>query len=139
VKTESLIILNVTFQSRAGKDGKISAVDTAALNEIYRQAEARDPERLLVYSEGQNVSSDVAGINASIVIEGQFNHTRTALIPVDLSQIPGLCGEGKAAMPVRRLEIPVVHAKIFGWYDNEYGSYTNRMGDLTVHAHKMLK
>lgn len=137
-KTESLIILNVTFQSKVGKDGKVSAIDTAAINDIYRQAEARDPERLLLYSEEQNVSSDVLGINASIVIEGQFNHTRTALIPIDLSQIPGLCGEGKA-IPLRTLEIPVVHAKIFGWYDNEYGSYTNRLGDLTVYAHKMMK
>jgi glyceraldehyde 3-phosphate dehydrogenase len=29
-------------------------------------------------------------------------------------------------------------AKIFGWYDNEYGSYTNRLGDLTVYIHKSL-
>jgi glyceraldehyde 3-phosphate dehydrogenase (phosphorylating) len=136
-KTESLIILNVTFQSKMGEDGKIRAIDTAGLNDIYRQAEAKDPERLLVYSEEQNVSADVAGINASIVIEGQFNHTRTAFIEVDLSQVPGLCGEGP--IPLRTLEIPVVHAKIFGWYDNEYGSYTNRMGDLTVYAHKMMK
>ena len=25
----------------------------------------------------------------------------------------------------------MTHAKIFGWYDNEYGSYTNLLGDLT--------
>jgi glyceraldehyde 3-phosphate dehydrogenase len=138
-KTESLIILNVTLQSKMGEDGKISAIDTEAINDIYRQTEARDPERLLVYSEEQNVSSDVAGINASIVIEGQFNHTRTALIEVDLSQIPGVCGELRESLPRKTLEIPVVHAKIFGWYDNEYGSYTNRMGDLTVYAHKLMK
>jgi glyceraldehyde 3-phosphate dehydrogenase len=138
-KTESLIILNTTFQSRIGEDGKVCAIDTQAINDIYRQAEARDPERLLVYSEEQNVSSDVAGINASIVIEGQFNHTRTAFILVDLSQIPGICGEARNSLALKTLEIPVVHAKIFGWYDNEYGSYTNRMGDLTVYAHKAMK
>jgi glyceraldehyde 3-phosphate dehydrogenase len=138
-KTESLIILNVTFQSKMDEDRGISAFDTGALNEIYRQAEARDPERLLVYSDEQHVSSDVAGINASIVIEGQFNHTRTAIIEVDLSHIPGLSIEMRDALPLQILEIPVVHAKIFGWYDNEYGSYTNRMGDLTVYAHKMMK
>jgi glyceraldehyde 3-phosphate dehydrogenase len=32
----------------------------------------------------------------------------------------------------------VTHAKIFGWYDNEYGSYTNMLGDLTVHVHRAL-
>jgi glyceraldehyde 3-phosphate dehydrogenase len=138
-KTESLIILNVTFQSQMGEDGKIRAIDTEAINDIYRQAAARGPERLLVYSEEQNVSSDVAGINASIVIEGQFNHTRTAFIDVDLSQIPGLSAGMRDSFPLKTLEIPVVHAKIFGWYDNEYGSYTNRMGDLTVFAHKMMK
>jgi glyceraldehyde 3-phosphate dehydrogenase len=42
-------------------------------------------------------------------------------------------------LQTKLLKIPVVHAKIFGWYDNEYGSYTNRMGDLTVYAHKMMK
>jgi len=138
-KTESLIILNVTFQSKMGKDGKVSPIDTDALNDIYRQAEAGDPGRLLVYSEEQNVSSDVAGINASIVIEGQFNHTRTAHIQVDLSQVPGLCGDRQASLALKTLEIPVVHAKIFGWYDNEYGSYANRMGDLTLYTHKMMK
>ena len=30
--------------------------------------------------------------------------------------------------------MPVTHAKIFGWYDNEYGSYTNMLGDLAVHV-----
>jgi glyceraldehyde 3-phosphate dehydrogenase len=34
--------------------------------------------------------------------------------------------------------VPVTHAKIFGWYDNEYGSYTNLLGDLTVHVARML-
>lgn len=138
-KTESLIILNVTFQSKINGNRGISAIDTETINDIYRQAEGRDPERLLVYSEEQHVSSDVAGIQASVVIEGQFNHTRTAIIEVDLSQIPGLSSERRDALPLQTLEIPVVHAKIFGWYDNEYGSYTNRMGDLTVYAHKMMK
>ncbi len=138
-KTESLIILNVTFQSRIGKDGEISHIDTATINDIYKQAETKGPERLLVYSEEQNVSADVVGIDASIGIEGQFNHTRTAFIDVDLAHIPGLSREVLDSFPLKTLKIPVVHAKIFGWYDNEYGSYTNRMGDLAVYVHKMMK
>jgi len=30
------------------------------------------------------------------------------------------------------LEVPVTQAVIYGWYDNELGSYTNMLGDLTV-------
>jgi len=122
-----------------GEDGEISHIDTATINDIYKQAETKDPERLLVYSEEQNVSADVAGIDASIVIEGQFNHTRTAFIDVNLAHIPGLSPEVMDSFPLKTLKIPVVHAKIFGWYDNEYGSYTNRMGDLAVYVHKMMK
>lgn len=136
MKTESLIILNLTFQN-AG-DAGVPAVDSLSINEIYRQAAERDPDRRLVYSTEQNVSADVAGIDASVVIEGQFNHTRTAFVDIDLTQVSGLPAETRAAFPVTRLEIPVVHAKIFGWYDNEYGSYTNRMADLAVHIHRML-
>jgi glyceraldehyde 3-phosphate dehydrogenase len=61
-KTESLIILNVTFQSKMGENRKICAIDTAGLNDIYRQAEAKGPERLLVYSEERNVSADDADL-----------------------------------------------------------------------------
>ncbi len=138
-KTESLIILNITLQNRMGESGKINLIDTKTINEIYQEACEKDPERLLIYSEEQNVSSDVSGINASVVIEGQFNHTRIAFLSVDLSHIPGLSPEILPSFPLKKMEIPVVHLKIFGWYDNEYGSYTNRMGDLTVYAHKALK
>jgi len=91
---------------------------------------------LLIFSEEQNVSSDLIGVDAAIVIEGQFNHTRTAFIDVELKHIPGLPEELLKKMNTMR--VPVVHAKVFGWYDNEYGSYTNRMGDLTVYVHKNL-
>ncbi|MCI5130544.1 MAG: glyceraldehyde-3-phosphate dehydrogenase, partial [Candidatus Electrothrix sp. EH2] len=30
------------------------------------------------------------------------------------------------------LDVPVTQAVIYGWYDNELGSYTNMLGDLTV-------
>lgn len=136
--TESLIVLNATFQSCAGPGGKTVALTTAMLNDIYRKAAENDKEHLVLYSEEQNVSTDLIGVDAAVVIEGQFNHTRTAFIDVDLSHVPDLPGglQGKASPSI--LRIPVVHAKIFGWYDNEYGSYTNRLGDLTVYIHKSL-
>ena len=77
-------------------------------------------------------------MDAAIVIEGQFNHTRTAFIDVDLSQVPDLPDAFLRTSSQSTLRIPVVHAKIFGWYDNEYGSYTNRLGDLTAYVHKSL-
>jgi glyceraldehyde 3-phosphate dehydrogenase len=136
--TESLIILNVTFQAKPGKEGTGASITTKMLNDIYRTADANDPERLLVYSDEQNVSCDLIGVNAAVVVEGQFNHTRTAFLTVDLSKIPGIPAQAIQALPPEGLKVPVVHAKIFGWYDNEYGSYTNRMGDLTVYIHRML-
>jgi glyceraldehyde 3-phosphate dehydrogenase len=134
--TESLIVLNVTFQAVSG--GGTTPINTAVINGLYKRKAEKDPETLLRYSEAQNVSTDLMGVNAAVVIEGQFNHTRTAFIDVDLSQIPGLPEAVLASIPERRMQVPVVHGKIFGWYDNEYGSYTNRMGDLTVYAHKQL-
>jgi glyceraldehyde 3-phosphate dehydrogenase len=108
------------------------------LNDIYKEASGNDPEHLVVYSEEQNVSTDLIGMDAAIVIEGQFNHTRTAFIDVDLSRVPDLPDAFLRTSSQSTLRIPVVHAKIFGWYDNEYGSYTNRLGDLTVYVHKNL-
>jgi glyceraldehyde 3-phosphate dehydrogenase len=138
INTESLIVLNLTVQSRRGLDGKILSFNTRILNDIYRKAQSRDHENLLVFTMEQNVSSDVIGMNAAVVIEGQFNHTRTAFIDVDLAHLPNLPQELFACLTTDMLRVPVVHAKVFGWYDNEYGSFTNRLGDLTVHVHKHM-
>ena len=135
--TESLIILNATFQACAHQDGADTPLSRDRLNDIYKKA-ANDPEHLVVYSEEQNVSTDLIGMDAAIVIEGQFNHTRTAFIDVDLSNVPDLPDAFLKTLTQSTLRIPVVHAKIFGWYDNEYGSYTNRLGDLTTYIHQSL-
>ncbi len=86
----------------------------------------------------QNVSTDLIGVDAAVIIEGQFNHIRTAFITVDLSHIPNVPSDLLQTFSMNQMKVPVVHAKIFGWYDNEYGSYTNRMGDLTVYIHKNM-
>jgi glyceraldehyde 3-phosphate dehydrogenase len=136
--TLSLIILNATFQTRMNADGTAAALNTKAINDIYKKTSENNPEHLLIYTTEQNVSTDLIGTDAAVIIEGQFNHSRTAFINVDLTQIPNIPAKIRQAMPTRTMRVPVVHAKIFGWYDNEYGSYTNRMGDLTVHVHKNL-
>ncbi|MFZ1982380.1 MAG: glyceraldehyde 3-phosphate dehydrogenase NAD-binding domain-containing protein [Smithella sp.] len=133
--TMSLIILNTTFQARANKQ---MAINTTMINDIYRRASENNPDRLVKFTMEQNVPTDLIGVDAAVIIEGQFNHTRTAFIKLDLSVIPNCPADMMKAFPEKILQVPVVHAKIFGWYDNEYGSYTNKMGDLTVYIHKNI-
>ena len=133
VPTESLLILNVTFQATLGIDGS-SAITGDLLNGIYRDASEGPQRGLLVYSERQNVPADVRGMRAAVVIEGAETHTRTGFVTIDLSQVPGVPPD----VGDRTVEVPVTHAKVFGWYDNEYGSYTNLLGDLSVHVHQVL-
>ena len=56
----------------------------------------------------------------------------------DLARIPGLDPKVIQHLDNGIVKIPVTHAKAFGWYDNEYGGYTNLLGDLTVHVHQVL-
>lgn len=135
--TLSLIILNATFQARNNETGAAANIDTKKLNAIYEKVAANNP--LVRFTMQQNVSTDLIGEDAAVIIEGQFNHTRTAFIPVDLSHIPNLPEGLLQGIGDKMLKVPVVHAKIFGWYDNEFGSYTNRMGDLTVYIHKNIQ
>ncbi len=123
VPTASLIILNCTFQAAMNEDGT-SSVSREVLNEIYRDF-ARLPGSGVVYSEGQNVSTDMIGEPAAVVIEAAETHTRTGFLTVDPAGL-GLAD----ASPI---EVPVTHAKIFGWYDNELGSYCRRMLELVRH------
>jgi glyceraldehyde 3-phosphate dehydrogenase len=131
--TVSLIVLNATFQAYGNKQ---MAINTKMLNELYSKAAANNPDKLIKFTMEQNVSADLIGVDAAIIIEGQFNHTRTAFINLDCSHIPNLPADIIKVFPEKVMKVPVVHAKIFGWYDNEYGSYVNRMGDLTVYIHK---
>ena len=137
VPTQSLIILNVTFQSRIGTDGK-SSVDRSMLNRIYQESAAGSQKGLLFYSEDQNVSADVQGMRAAVVIEASETHTRTGFVEMDLAGVPGLERKALEHFEATRVHVPVTHARVFGWYDNEYGSYTNLLGDLTVHVHRSL-
>ena len=137
VPTESLIVLNLTFQSRIDADGR-SSINHTVLNEIYRVAAAGSQKGSLVCSEEQNVPADVKGMRAAVVIEAAETHTRTGFVDVDLAQVPQCRDALLEGRLETRIPVPVTHAKIFGWYDNEYGSYTNLLGDLAVHIHRHL-
>ncbi len=119
----SLVILNVTFQTEMLPDGTVS-VDRDKINAIYKEAASGESHALVKYSEDQNVSADILAEDAAVVIEAVETHTRTGF--VDLKLDGG----------VHR--VPLTHVKVFGWYDNELGSYTHRLGELTSHVARSL-
>ena len=122
--TGSLIVLVLNLQ-----DDLADPVKRNLINSIYKDYAAST--RYLEYSTGQNVSSDIVGTpEAAAVIESTETHTRTASISVNLDHIKSCNFEPGQVPPV--LEVPVTQAVIYGWYDNELGSYTNMLGDLTV-------
>jgi glyceraldehyde 3-phosphate dehydrogenase len=119
----SLVILNVTFQTEMLPDGTVS-VDRDKINAIYKEAAQGEARDLVKYSEEQNVSADVLGEDAAVVIEAVETHTRTGFVDLKL--------DGS----IQR--VPLTHVKVFGWYDNEMGSYTHRLGELTSHVARSL-
>ncbi len=122
--TGSLIILVVNLQ-----DELVNPIKRDAINAIYKEYAEINP--YLKFSEEQNVSSDIIGLPvAAAVIEGSETHTRTANIQVNLAKVKADSLKA-GADPI--LNVPVTQAVVYGWYDNEFGSYTNMLGDLTVH------
>jgi glyceraldehyde 3-phosphate dehydrogenase len=119
----SLIVLVLNFQ-----DDSENPIKRKYINSIYQEYGQNNP--YLVFAEEQNVSSDIIGLPAAaVVIEGSETHTRTASIQVNLQKVKkGYLGP--EIDPI--LNVPVTQAVVYGWYDNELGSYTNMLGDLTV-------
>ncbi len=77
------------------------------VNAAFKTAAEKGPlSKVLVYSEAPLVSSDIVGSPASCT----FDAPLTMVLPL---------GNGTSL------------AKVFGWYDNEWG-YSNRMVDMTV-------
>lgn len=105
----SLIILVVNI-----KGGEITK---ESLNNIYKETAENDKFGYLKFSEKQNVSSDIIGVpRAAAIIEG--NETD--------------CNSSKIN------DISVNQAVIYGWYDNEFGSYVNMLSDRIIDiANKM--
>jgi glyceraldehyde 3-phosphate dehydrogenase len=130
--TVSLISLNLTFHTTLTENGE-PVINKAFINNLYKKASEGAQKGLLYFSETQNVSSDLMGMQAAIVIEGQENHTRTGFLPVDHKTLNRLGIE-----VTQDANLPVTHAKIFGWYDNEFGSYVNCLGKLTQFVEKNL-
>ena len=129
IVTGSLVILVLDFQD----DLNGGSIRRDMINAVYRQAAQDDPDGYLNFSDLQNVSGDIIGQpKAAVIIEGHETHTRTAELSIDLSRVPGVKDLLIADAAVSNIRIPITQAVIYGWYDNEMGSYVNAMGDRTV-------
>lgn len=130
--TVSLIMLNITFHTPLDEGGQ-PVVSQTFLNDIYKKAADGSQKGLLLYSERQNVSTDLLGVRAAVVVEGHENHARTGFVtvPPETLMAAGINTD-------KEVQIPVTHAKLFGWYDNEFGSYVNCLGELAVYIDKNM-
>ena len=127
--TGSLIILVLSLQEEM--TGR--TVTRQAINRIYAEAAQNDPHGYLNFTEEQNVSGDVVGIpKAAAIIEGHETHTRTAELTIDLKKVVGIPNDLLETMESTIIRPQVTQAVIYGWYDNEMGSYVNMLGDRTV-------
>jgi glyceraldehyde 3-phosphate dehydrogenase len=131
--TGSLIILVVNLQEDPSGD----AIRREGINRIYQDAADRDPRSYLCYSKKQNVSSDIIGFpRAAAIIESNETHTRTAEVNIDLHKLCAVAGATASPnLPPSGddlVRIAITQTVIYGWYDNELGSYVNMLGDRTV-------
>jgi len=131
----SLIILVINLQ----EEPVGPYVSREMINDIYRQAATDSIQGYLYYTEKQNVSGDIIGLpKVAATIEGHETHTRTAEAAIDLANIPGLNIDLLSNPGETVIRIPVTQAVIYGWYDNEMGSYVNILGDRTVSIAELM-
>ena len=129
VQTGSLIILVVNLQEEPS--GPFITRDT--INDIFEQAARENAQGYLYFTNKQNVSGDIIGMpRVAATIEGHETHTRTAEATIDLNKVPGLGKGNFGNLKESIIRVPVTQAVIYGWYDNEMGSYVNILGDRTV-------
>lgn len=129
--TGSLIILVIAFHDE--QDNPL--INRDLLKTIYADAAQLEKRGYLKYTEEQNVSSDIIGyFGPAVIIEGKETHTRTAFVNLDISSV---CDTMQADLP-SDLKIAITQAVVYGWYDNELGSFSNMMGDLTVRVASMF-
>ena len=133
--TGSLIILVLNFQEEPSGE----FIGRELINDIYREAAALSPEGYLYYSDKQNVSGDIIGMpRVATIIEGHETHTRTAEASIDLAKVPGIQKEALSNLNELVIRVPVTQTVIYGWYDNEMGSYVNMLGDRTVSIAELM-
>lgn len=127
--TGSLIILVINLQEEASGD----TIRRDTINRIFKDSAENDPHGYLHYTEEQNVSGDIIGMpKAAATIEGHETHTRTAEVAFDLQKVCQISEDLAAKEEQTMVRMAITQAVIYGWYDNELGSYVNILGDRTV-------
>lgn len=130
----SLIILVVNLHEELTGE----PIRREIINDVYRRGAKDDSNGYLHYTDKQNVSGDIIGLpKAAAIIEGHETHTRTAEISLNLEHVPGIDMKVIASLPNQTIRVPITQAVIYGWYDNEMGSYVNMLGDRTVSVAEM--
>jgi len=131
----SLVILVVNLQEEISGDG----IRRELINHVYQLSAKNDPKGYLQYSDEQNVSMDIVGLpRAATVIEGHETHTRTAEVSIDLNQVIGIGKNILNQIEQKMIRIPITQTIVYGWYDNELGSYVNMLGDRTISIAEMI-
>lgn len=129
VSTGSLIILVAAMRD----ESENPVINRKLINSIYRDAGQKDGRGFIRFTEEQNVSSDIIGMyGPATIIEGNETHTRTAVVSLDLRAFLASSGTQVPADALTTVKVPITQAVIYGWYDNELGSYTNMLGGLTT-------
>jgi glyceraldehyde 3-phosphate dehydrogenase len=130
INTGSIVILALNMQDEDPEN----AIDRNRINEIYRRAANGYLSPYLSYTESQNVSSDVIGTTSAAIIEGGETRTRTGQVKVSLGRACRIVTQGEPVADVESsmLEIPVTQVVVYGWYDNELGSFSNVLGETTI-------
>lgn len=132
--TGSLVILVLNLQD----EDPASPIRRDLVNSIYRRAADGYLSRYLAYSDKQNVSADVIGTAAAAIIEGRETHTRTANLRVNLRTVCAIPHESLRSLDQSTLEVPITQVVVYGWYDNELGSYTHMLGERTIGIAKSM-
>ncbi len=136
ISTGSLIILVMNFQDELNK----KPIRRDMINDIYKVAAEQNSNGYLVFTNKQNVSSDIIGTpKAGAVIEGHETHTRTGTININLEHMQGIDKDILDSIKDQVGSIQVTQSVIYGWYDNEMASYVNMMGDRTVSIAETLE
>lgn len=129
ISTGSLIILVIAMHDE--EDNPL--ISRELINKVYRDAAEKEKRGYIKFTEEQNVSSDIIGNFGPVtIIEGNETHTRTAIVSLDLNKFCKMAVTAADERISPKLNIPITQAVIYGWYDNELGSYTNILGDLTA-------
>ncbi|MGO9614209.1 MAG: type I glyceraldehyde-3-phosphate dehydrogenase [Dissulfurispiraceae bacterium] len=128
IATGSLIILVVAMHDEIENP----LINRDLINNIYRDVAAKDDRGYIKYTEEQNVSSDIVGyVGPATIIEGHETHTRTAAVNLYLPKFYSKLVQDSITegLPVN-INVPITQVVVYGWYDNELGSYSNMLGDL---------